>query len=66
MKWLLPLASTIALYLAACGQMGPLRLPDDKPAPPTAPAAVKDDALSRPTPNPVPQEPATSPPAPNP
>lgn len=66
MKWFPSLAALTALCLAACGQMGPLRLPDEQPAPSTAPAAVKDDAPAKPAPNPVPQEPATSPPAPKP
>lgn len=46
MKTLLALAA--ALLLAACGQTGPLRLPEHKTVPVDAPAPVANDAAEQP------------------
>lgn len=44
------LSVALALLLAACGQTGPLRLPDDKPAADAVPAEAAEPAQPKETP----------------
>ena len=50
MKSLRLLSAALALLLAACGQSGPLRLPDDKPAAEAAPADAAEPAKPKESP----------------
>lgn len=52
-------ALALALLLAACGQTGPLRLPETKPAPSTtAEPAVPGNTVEEPAPAPPKNSPA--------
>ena len=48
----------IGQMFAACGQKGPLYLPDDQAAQPAAKAAVKDQGKAKPAATPAPVPPA--------